>query len=304
MYVSGLTILRNAVRLGYCFEESIRSALPICDEFVVVVGDSEDGTLEAVRAMNEPKVHIVETVWSDRVEPRRYVLSQQTNIGLHMCRGDWVVYLQANEVLHEASLPVLTALMEKHNGDAGVEALLLERLVFWGDFDHYVGVYPNRFKYSPRIVRPYRGTYAVRDAMSFAVFDRFGLKGRYPRAVDTGQDLYRYSWVLDPEQTRRKHEDAVHLADCKERMVDEGFFYTHLPKQHVLKFGGTQPEVMREHIDAFSQRLSLDDERWRTDPSWRERRRSLESWYYRRFGLPRFRDTRYRLQGGYVRKER
>jgi len=304
MYVSGLTILRNAVRLGYCFEESIRSALPICDEFVVVVGDGDDGTLETVRGMNEPKVRVVETVWSDRVEPRRYVLSQQTNIGLHMCRGDWVVYLQANEVLHEASLPALGALMEENNGNSSVEALLLERLVFWGDFDHFVGVYPNRFKYSPRIVRPYCGTYAVRDAMSFAVFDGFGLKGRYPRAVDTGQDLYRYSWVLDPEQARHKHEDAVHLAGSEERTVDEGFFYTHLPKQHVRRFQGTHPAVMREQMAGFSQRLSLDDERWRTTPTGRERRRTLESRYYRRFGVPRLRDTRYRLQGDYVRKQR
>lgn len=304
MYVSGLTILRNAVRLGYCFEESIRSALPICDEFIVVVGDSDDGTPAAVRAMNEPKIRIVDTTWSNRVEPRRYVLSQQTNIGLHMCRGDWAVYLQANEVLHETSLPVLSKLMEEHNDDSRVEALLLERLVFWGDFEHYINVYPNRFKFSPRIVRPYCGMYAVRDAMSFAVFDRFGLKGRYPNAIDTGQDLYRYSWVLDPDQVRLKHERAVHLAGSGGRAVTGDFFYTHLPKQHVARFRGPHPDVMRERANAFSQKLSLSDERWRVRLTWRERQRTLESWCYRRFGVPRVRNARYRLQGPYVEKQR
>jgi hypothetical protein len=48
MKVSGFTILRQTVRLGYPFTESIRSLLPLVDELVVGVGDGDDGTWEAV----------------------------------------------------------------------------------------------------------------------------------------------------------------------------------------------------------------------------------------------------------------
>ena len=46
MKVSGFTFIRNAVSLGFPALESIRSVLPICDEFVVNVGHSDDGTLD------------------------------------------------------------------------------------------------------------------------------------------------------------------------------------------------------------------------------------------------------------------
>ena len=112
--VSGLTIVRNGVRLDYPFIEAIRSGLPICDEYVVVVGDSDDETLARLHGLNEPKLRIIETTWSPYVTPKKCALAQQTNVGLLQCRGRWCVYLQANEVLHEDSLPVLRGLMEEH----------------------------------------------------------------------------------------------------------------------------------------------------------------------------------------------
>jgi hypothetical protein len=44
MKVSGFTFLRNGQKLGYPFVESIRSILPIVDEFVVALGPCEDDT--------------------------------------------------------------------------------------------------------------------------------------------------------------------------------------------------------------------------------------------------------------------
>ena len=93
--VSGLSIVRNGQRLDYPFLEAIRSALPLCDEFIVVVGQSDDDTLNLIRAIDDPRLRIVETVWSDKVRPRKSLLAQQTNIGLHLCQGNWCLYVQA-----------------------------------------------------------------------------------------------------------------------------------------------------------------------------------------------------------------
>ncbi|HEY5615046.1 MAG TPA: glycosyltransferase family 2 protein, partial [Bacteroidota bacterium] len=61
MKVSGFSFVRNAVKYDYPFEESIRSILPLCDEFVIAVGASEDDTLERVRAIDPTKIKIIET---------------------------------------------------------------------------------------------------------------------------------------------------------------------------------------------------------------------------------------------------
>lgn len=48
MKVAGFTIIRNAVKCDYPVVEAITSVIPLCDEFVVAVGKSEDQTLELV----------------------------------------------------------------------------------------------------------------------------------------------------------------------------------------------------------------------------------------------------------------
>src|SRR5437879_11208998 len=101
MKVSGFTFCRNAVRYDYPVVESIRSILPIVDEFIVNVGRCEDGTLELIRSIGDPKIRIVESVWDETLRKDGLIYSQQTNIALASCTGDWAFYLQADEVIQE-----------------------------------------------------------------------------------------------------------------------------------------------------------------------------------------------------------
>lgn len=300
--ISGLAILRNGVRLDYPFVESIRSAAPICDEFVVVVGKSEDDTLERVRALDVPGLRVIETEWSPRVEPAHCVLAQQTNIGMHQTRGVWCLYLQANDVLHEDALPGLRELAERHADDDEVEAMLFERLTFWADYDHVLACYPDRFKFTARMLRPYIGTHSVRDAMSMAVFDGFSTRGRWPRAVDTGFYSYRYGFVREFQALRDKADLAQH-AQSWGRPGDDYFFTQHAA-QTIRRFHGSHPAVMAERVARFQSTFDLDDPRCRRTLNLRERRRLLETRFYQRFGFPRGRNSRYQLLDGYVPKQR
>ncbi len=45
MGITGFTTIRNGIVQGYPFLETIASALPICDEFLVSDGYSTDGNL-------------------------------------------------------------------------------------------------------------------------------------------------------------------------------------------------------------------------------------------------------------------
>ena len=105
--VSGFTFVRDAIRLDYPIVESIKSALPIVDEYVVNVGDCTDNTLEAIKNIGNPKIRIIETDWN----PDRFVAgatnADQTNIALEQCRHPWCLYLQADELIHEEDYPKL-----------------------------------------------------------------------------------------------------------------------------------------------------------------------------------------------------
>jgi hypothetical protein len=248
----------------------------------------------------EPKLKIIETVWSEKVRPQQCVLAQQTNIGLHQCKGDWVLYLQANEVLHENDLPHLLKLMKEHKDNAEVEAMLFERLTFWADYTHLLKVYPDRFKFSPRIVRPHIGTQSIRDAMSFAVFDDWSIHGRYPRAIDTGVNIYRYGKVLSRAAMELKQSEAVHESIRPQK----DFFYDGVPGQHVGEFVGEHPKVMSARVDNTPTAYDANSSAVRRTLTLRERRRLLETAFYRNCGFPRWRNTRYKLLGKYLPKDR
>ena len=112
MKISGFTIVRNALKFNYPAVESIQSILPICDEFIVNVGESEDDTLKLIKSINSPKIRIIQTKWD--FSEGKTVLSRQTNVALKECKGDWAFYLQSDEVIHEDDLPVLKNKMAQY----------------------------------------------------------------------------------------------------------------------------------------------------------------------------------------------
>ena len=56
MKISGFSFLRNGAKLHYPIVEAIRSALPLVDEFVIALGDSDpdDDTRERIEAILPP----------------------------------------------------------------------------------------------------------------------------------------------------------------------------------------------------------------------------------------------------------
>jgi glycosyltransferase involved in cell wall biosynthesis len=58
MKVSGFTFIKNAVQYEYPVVEAIGSILPLCDEVMVAVGDSSDGTRELISSIGSDKIRI------------------------------------------------------------------------------------------------------------------------------------------------------------------------------------------------------------------------------------------------------
>ena len=82
MKVSGFTFLRNAEINGYPFIESIRSILPLVDEFICAIGPSDDNTKSMVQGINDKKIQILETKWNENMHDRGFVYGQQKMIAI------------------------------------------------------------------------------------------------------------------------------------------------------------------------------------------------------------------------------
>lgn len=199
--VSGFTIVRNAVKLDFPLEASIRSILPICDELVVNVGRSEDETLDLVRSIEDPKIRILETEWD--MGRGNSVLGQETHRAMGACTHPWGVYIQADEVLHESGAEELYRAIQYHDGDARVEGFLVRYLHFYGGFDT-IATHRRWYRREVRAVRlapeleiePYQG------AQGF----RVGPAQRKIRARLTGAEMFHYGWARPSHALREKRD--------------------------------------------------------------------------------------------------
>jgi glycosyltransferase involved in cell wall biosynthesis len=252
--LSGFSFVRNAVDLYYPVAESIRSALPICDEFVVAAGDSSDGTTALLRGIGDPKLQIIETVWDQQQFVRGASNASQTNIALNACRGDWAFYLQADEVVHEDDLGPLLQRLRAYRDDPRVDGLVFEYLHFYADYDHFQTSH-NWYRREVRVVRTGRGIRSWKSAQGFRHRD-----GRKLRVVPAGARIFHYGWVRPPRRMTRKARALaeVHLGAAGARAyvpdIDKGFDFGQLHGR--ARFTGTHPAVMQERIAACDWQVS------------------------------------------------
>ena len=247
MKVSGFTLLRNGVEFDYPFEESIRSLLPLVDELVINVGFGTDTTLEKVRALQAEsggKIIIVESDWKlDDPERRKggRILSEQTNLALARCTGEWCVYLQADEVLHEQDYASLRKSMELAASDPRIEALVFDYLHFYGSY----GVHQrtrSAYRREVRALKRSSDAQSVGDAQSFRKPD-----GSKLHAVLSGARIFHYGWVRTPEAMRSKTEfmDSLYHGSVG---LHTGDNYRYKKVWGLEEYTGTHPRVMLERI--------------------------------------------------------
>src|SRR5665213_1776234 len=140
MLISGFSMVRNATKLYYPVKASIESILPIVDEFVIALGkgDSADDTLEEIQKIQSEKIKIIQTEWDLEKYPGGSEYAHQTDKAKEQCKGDWLFYLQSDEVIHEKYLPVIKNRCEELLENKIVEGLLFKYKHFWGDYSHYI----------------------------------------------------------------------------------------------------------------------------------------------------------------------
>ena len=258
MKVSAFTYVRNGLQYDYPFIESIQSILPIVDEFIVVIGDSEDGTRQAVEAINNSKIKIVDTVWDDNLRDGGKIFAQQANIGLDNVSkdADWLFHIQADQVIQENDLPIISSAMEKYMDQPKVEGLLFDFLNFFADYQHYA---PSR-RYHQKEVRIIRNDQHIRsykDSQGFRAFEdpakQWEEKGRKLFVKKINATVYHYSYVKDPEVQLKKHlvfgrrwHDNEEWTKIFLEKNKNGYDYGKI--DFLYKFKGEHPAVMMSRI--------------------------------------------------------
>jgi len=241
MTISAFTFIKNGEMLGYPFIQSIQSILPIVDEFVVNVGESEDDTLKLIEAINNPKIRIIKSKWNDKMSDRGYVYGQQKMIAQFNCTSDWAFYLEGDEVIHEEDLEKIKATCEKYVDDDEVEAVTFDYFHFYGNANSYLDS-PAWYRREARIIKNSVRSYAP-DGLFWLVLET-NKKGRYPKAVHSGAHMYHYGWVRSEEQMNLKSQKVQQYWNKKHENID----YTQIDDQIIQEFKGTHPTIVKEWI--------------------------------------------------------
>ncbi|MFQ5530191.1 MAG: hypothetical protein ACE5FP_07550, partial [Gemmatimonadota bacterium] len=232
-------------------------------------GESDDSTREVIESIDDSKIRIIDTRWDENQFVRGETNSVQTNIALDACDGDWCLYLQADEVLHDDDHSAILTSMQDALGRSEVEGLLFDYLHFWANYDH-VQRARNWYRHEVRVVRGGIGARSWESAQGFRI------DGRKLRVVPCGARIFHYGWVRPPHLMKRKTIALATLhhgrdgARARHPDPDEPFDYG--PLTHLEPFEGTHPGVMASRIEALdwslpepgSPGMSHEHNRWST----------------------------------------
>lgn len=132
--LGGNVCIRNGNSLDFCWRETVKSLLPVCDKVHISDGQSDDGTQEEIREWMTREPKIVLNVWpwpSPHGDPRWF------NSWLNYCREhvteDFQIQLDADEVLAEWSYSEVREFIER-----GRATGIVTRYNFWRDHQHLI----------------------------------------------------------------------------------------------------------------------------------------------------------------------
>jgi hypothetical protein len=271
MRISGFTIGKNVHKLYYPIKQAIESILPIVDEFVVALGDSDedDKTHAEILSIGSDKIKIVDTVWDIKKYPRGMEHAHQTDIAKSHCSGDWLFYLQSDEVIHEKYLPIIQQRCKEFLDDREVEGMLFDYLHFWGDYDHFQDGHC-WYRKEIRIIRNLPQIHSWESAQSFRKipdFDQLNYRQQENtfklKVVDSGATVYHYGWVRPPAlmQSKIKVFNTNHQKNFSDNLVVKQeekpapFDYGNL--NYLSRFQETHPLVMKQWMSRFDWKHQL-----------------------------------------------
>ncbi len=269
MKVCGFTFIKNAEKFDFPIVEAITSVLPVCDRFVVAVGESEDNTRKIIEKIAPEKITIIDTVWDESMKTGGAVYAVETDKAFDAVppEYDWCFYIQGDEAVHEKYLPEIQKSMEENLENPAVEGLLFKYRHFYGTYD-YVAVSRKWYRNEIRIIRNDKNIRSYRDAQGFRK------NGRKLRVVPAKAEIYHYGWVRPPKFMQEKVDavkqfyDGISSDEAQKKAVKQEFDYNN-NYDALARFEGTHPKVMGQRIQRLNWHVKVDTGKIRMKPKYR-----------------------------------
>ncbi len=262
MKVCGFSFVKNGVKFDYPVVEAITSVLPLCDHFVVAVGDSNDGTRELIQSIGSEKIQIIDTVWDPALKERGRVLASETNKAFDAIPVgyDWCFYIQGDEVIHEKYLPAIRLAMEENLDNKSVHGLIFNYCHFYGTYD-YVADSRRWYRSEIRIVRNDKRIRSWNDAQGFRWEDARKLNGKFVAA-----SVYHYGWVRQPKKMKDKLEgskqywatDSKHIKTIDQPSAEYDYSES---IDSLVRFKETHPAVMQQRLTQLDWHPELSEKK-------------------------------------------
>lgn len=269
MKVAGFTFIRNAVKNDYSIVEAILSILPICDEFIVAVGKSEDTTLELIQSIQSPKIRIVETVWDESKREGGQTFALETDKALKEISKDcdWAFYIQGDECVHENDLPIIQGAMQAFLNDKEVEGLLFNYRHFYGSYD-FIADSRRWYRREIRVIKNSSEVHSYKDAQGFRK------SGQKLKVKLIPAFIYHYGWVKPPKGLNNKVRNFQHF------YRDDAWLAANVPidyefdfenAERLTRFNANHPKVMQARIEAQNWPFNFDPTQLRKKMSLRRK---------------------------------
>lgn len=256
MKVSGFTFIRNAVKYDYPVVASIKSLLPLVDELVVAVGNSDDNTRVLIESIGDGKIKIIDTVWDDNNRSGGAVLAVETNKAFAAISkdADWAFYLQGDECLHEQDYAAIKQAMLLYKDNTKVEGLLFKYNHFFGNYS-YLGAGKQWYRNEIRIIRNNKNITSWKDAQGFRFLDKTKLK---VKQIDA--HIYHYGWVKHPTIAQKKalNFNVINNSSFVLTEAEMQIQYDYHLIDKLAAFTGTHPLVIKNKIEDVNWEFEFD----------------------------------------------
>ena len=256
MKVAGFTFIRNAVQNDYPIVQAITSIIDLCDEFIVVVGNSDDATRKLIEDIDSPKITIIDSVWDDSLKAGGQVFAVETDKAFAAIApdADWAFYIQGDEVVHEKYHALIKMEMELNLNKPNIEGLLFKYLHFYGSYD-YCGSSRRWYRREIRLVKNIKGIKSYRDAQGFR------LSGRKIKVKLIDAYIYHYGWAKPPQGLNNKVRNFnkyYHDDNWMNQHMPETFEFDYSNADRLVRFTGSHPKVMQKRIELTGWNIDIN----------------------------------------------
>jgi len=257
--ISGFTFIKNGLTLGYPILESVLSIESICDEVIINVGfddpalQKDDGTYAYLREnLKGDKYKFVTSWWDPGITKDGLILSQQTNIALSQCTGDYCQYIQGDECIHEDDLQAILNGVSDMEKNPEIDGLIFNYMHFYGNVDTYKYT-RSLYRREVRLIRNHKGIQSWRDAQGFRYTDGSKIKAKLISAR-----IFHYGWARAQQVMSKKvkvFDTFYHGHDNKRHEGKPDFQYER--NWGLRKFKKTHPKVMKNWIEKNKNPVDL-----------------------------------------------